>query len=493
MRVNDLLNIDGIKLSEPITDFDVTGITLDSRDVKPGNIFFSIKGLKTDGRKFISQAKEKGAGLIIAETKYKDEYRGFKEIVFADNIRKSMAEISSRYYDNPSKKLKIVGITGTNGKTTISFIIKKILEEAGYKCGLIGTINYMVGNDSTSTARLTTPDSIELYKLLSDMVNNGVDYCIMEVSSIALINYRVYGIEFDSAIFTNLTSEHMDLHLNMENYFNAKKLLFDNLESGKTAISNSDDSYGIEMLKDCKGDKKYYSIESNSDLKAEDIDIRLNGLKFKISYNNQKYEIVSSLTGRFNIYNLLSGILFGISKSIPMENIQSAVENFQAAKGRFNRTMLPNGACAIVDYSHTSDSLKNAIEAAIDVRNSDGSDGKVITVFGCGGDRDKTKRPVMGKIATELSDYVIITSDNPRTEDPLSIINDIVAGVGDKRNYTIDVNRETAISKSIEISRKGDIVLICGKGHETYQEINGIKTHFDDQEIIIKNFELAKN
>lgn len=493
MRVNDLLNIEGIKFPKPIKDFEVSGITLDSREVKPGNIFFSIKGLKTDGRKYLTQALENGAGLIIAESKLKDEYKGVEEVLFADNIRKTMSEISSRYYGNPSSKLKVIGITGTNGKTTISFVVKKILEEAGHKCGLIGTINYMIGNENISTARLTTPDSIELNRLLSDMVNSGVGYCIMEVSSIALTNYRVHGIDFDSAIFTNLTSEHMDLHINMDNYFNAKKILFDNLGSGNTAISNSDDAYGIKILQDCKGVKKYYSIESESDLKATDIDIRLNGLKFNFTYGKSEFEIKSTLTGRFNIYNILSGILFGISKSIPIEKIQTAIENYQAAKGRFNRTMLPNGACAIVDYSHTSDSLKNAIEAAIDVRNSDGSYGRVITVFGCGGDRDKTKRPVMGKIATDFSDYVIITSDNPRTEEPLSIIEDIVKGIDKRQNYLIEPDRESAISKSIEMSKKGDIILICGKGHETYQEINGVKTHFDDQEIILKNFESVKN
>ncbi len=493
MKLNNLLNIAGINTTDSVMDCEVNGLSLDSREIQKGYIFFSIKGSKTDGRKYLNQAIDNGACFIIAESKYKNDYSDIRNILFVDNIRQTMAIISNYYYGNSSKKLKIVGITGTNGKTTISYIIKSILEEAGFKCGLIGTINYMVGNDNIASARLTTPDSIELNKMLCEMVSNGVEYCIMEVSSIALSNYRVYGIEFESAIFTNLTSEHMDLHNNMENYFEAKKILFDNLKTGNTAISNSDDLYGIKILENCKGNKKFYSINSDSDLKAEEIKITLDGLKFKVTHNKKDYIVESSLTGRFNVYNILSAILSGLGKNISMEIILSAIRKFQAAKGRFNRTMLPNGACAIVDYSHTSDSLKNAIEAAIDVRNSDANKGRVITVFGCGGDKDKTKRPVMGKIATELSDYVIITSDNPRTEDPLSIIDDILSGIGEYHNYFIEPNRESAIIRGIKESQKGDIILICGKGHETYQEVNGVKSHFDDQEIILQNFDLVKN
>jgi UDP-N-acetylmuramoyl-L-alanyl-D-glutamate--2,6-diaminopimelate ligase len=328
--------------------------------------------------------------------------------------------------------------------------------------------------------------------MLNEMVANGLDFCVMEVSSIALVNCRVHTIKFDTAIFTNLTSEHMDLHSNMENYLNAKKIIFDTIPETSLAISNKDDEYGIRILESFKGEKKFYSINEESDLKAENIKIGLDGLSFTIKINGVTQTVISSLTGRFNVYNLLAAIECGLRYRIDIKTILEAINKFQAAKGRFNRTMLSNGACAIVDYSHTSDSLKNAIEAAIDVRNSEGINGKVITLFGCGGDKDKTKRPVMGKIATDLSDYVIISSDNPRTEDPLSIISDIEKGIVGNIQYEVEPDRDKAIKRCIEISRKGDIILICGKGHETYQEINGVKSHFDDEEVIQKYFNLAK-
>lgn len=490
MRLTELLNIAQIKFQDSVTDFEVKGLSLNSKDIKPGFIFFSIRGMKTDGKKFSSDAVNAGAELIIAETNSKEDYIEFKNVVFVENVRQAMAEISCAFYGNPSDKLKVIGVTGTNGKTTISYIVKSILESNGFKCGLVGTIDYITGSRKTE-ARLTTPDSIEMNQMLSEMVSNGLDYCVMEVSSIALVNSRVHTIKFDTAVFTNLTSEHMDLHSNMENYLDAKKILFDTLPAASLAISNKDDEYGLRIVESFKGTKKFYSINNDSDLKADNIKIGLNGLNFNIYVNGTSHTVVSSLTGRFNVYNILAAIECGLRYGINIETILSAIKKFQAAKGRFNRTMLPNGACAIVDYSHTSDSLKNAIEAAIDVRNSEEANGKVITLFGCGGDKDKTKRPVMGKIATELSDYVIISSDNPRTEDPMSIISDIEKGIDSNKQYEVEADREKAIKRSIEISKKGDIILICGKGHETYQEINGVKTHFDDQEVIQKYSNLA--
>ncbi len=493
MYLSEILKYCNLEFDKDPVDFDVKGLSLDSRNVKKDYVFFSIKGNKTDGRKYIEEAVLKGARLIIADLEHKYEYNGIENVVFVRDIRKAMSFLSSAFYGNPSSKLKITGITGTNGKTTISYLIKKILEDAGYPCGLIGTISYITGKNNSVTASLTTPDSIELQKLLSQVQENGIEYCVMEVSSIALSNQRVSGINYDTAIFSNLTSEHMDLHHNMENYFQAKKILFDNLEQGRNAISNSDDEYGIRILKGCKGKHNYYSITNNSDLKAENITIGLNGLRFDVVIDGRKHCIESSLTGRFNIYNILAAVQFGLNEGIAIQSIQKSIKNFDAVKGRFNRTMLPNGACAIVDYSHTSDSLKNAIEAAIDVRNTEGKGGKIITIFGCGGDRDKTKRPVMGGIAAELSDKVIITSDNPRTENPLSIIDDILKGIEGRNNFKIEADREKAIKMGLNESSNGDIILICGKGHETYQEVNGIKSHFDDQEIVQNNLMLAKN
>ncbi len=491
MKISEILNTAGIGKAFKGVDFAVKGLSFDSRNIGADFVFFAVVGLKADGTKFIGQAIENGAGAVIADEKAAKSHVKNSKVILVDNVRKVMAEISSVFYGNPSEMIKVIGVTGTNGKTTITYIIKKILEEAGYKAGLIGTIDYMTDTKNTNTSRLTTPDSIEVSEYLSKMVKNGMQFCIMEVSSIALVNYRVHTIHYDTAVFTNLTSEHMDLHLNMDNYFRAKKMLFDTLSEHSLAVSNSDDDFGIRMLTECRASKKLYSVDNYSNLQALNINLSLGGMSFDIELNETRYKVKSSLTGRFNVYNILASILTALRYGIDMEVILNAIEKFEAVKGRFNRIMLPNGACAIIDYSHTSDSLKNAIEAALDVTKHDNSGGRVITLFGCGGDKDRTKRPVMGNIATTLSDYVIVTSDNPRSESPVAIIEDIKTGI-EKNNYESEPDRDKAIKRGIEMSRKGDIILICGKGHETYQEIKGVKSHFDDAEEVIKYQSLAK-
>jgi len=339
---------------------------------------------------------------------------------------------------------------------------------------------------------LTTPDSVEINQMLCEMVNVGLEFCAMEVSSIALVLDRVYGLNFSSAVFTNLSSEHLDLHKNMENYFNAKKILFDNLSSHSIAISNSDDEYGKRILNETEAEKMFYSMNSESNLRAFNEKISIDGLKFEVKFKNKKYIVESLLTGRFNIYNILAALSVSINLGIELENAIKAIKTFKAVNGRFNKINLPNGAFAVIDYSHTSDSLKNAIEAAIEIREKQKVKGKVITIFGCGGNKDRTKRPVMGNLATSLSDYSIITSDNPRFENPMEIISEILSGVKTKGNFEVEENRELAIKKGIEISSKSDIILICGKGHETYQEVNGVKSHFDDKEIVEKYSILVK-
>lgn len=491
MKFTELLNTAGIGISYSGKDFAVKGLTFDSRSTGTDFIFFAVVGSKLDGTKFIDSALEAGAGAVIADAKAAGAYAKNPKVILVENVRKTMAEIACAYYGNPSESIKVIGVTGTNGKTTITYIIKKILEEAGYKAGLIGTIDYITDSKGVNTSRLTTPDSIEMNEYLSKMVKSGMDFCVMEVSSIALVNFRVHTIHFDTAVFTNLTSEHMDLHVNMDNYFRAKKILFDTLSEHSLAVSNSDDDFGIRMLTETKASKKLYSIDNYSNLQAANIILTLDGMSFDITYNENTYRVKSSLTGKFNVYNILAAILTALRYGIGIEIILSAIEKFEAVKGRFNRITLPNGACAIIDYSHTSDSLKNAIEAAIDIVNRENKNGRVITLFGCGGDKDKTKRPVMGHIATELSDFVIVTSDNPRSESPEAIIEDIKKGI-EKNNYESEPNRDEAIRRGIEMSRSGDIILICGKGHETYQEIKGVKSHFDDAEEVKKYRSLAK-
>ncbi|HMQ68006.1 MAG TPA: UDP-N-acetylmuramoyl-L-alanyl-D-glutamate--2,6-diaminopimelate ligase [Ignavibacteria bacterium] len=489
MMISDLINRDELKNYEPdfagisISDFKVTGINYDSRKVYEGNIFFAIKGFREDGSKYIKDAVNSGAGLIFTDSE--NEFNFETPVIKVSSIRKLMATVSGIFYNDPSSKIRLVGITGTNGKTTTAYLTRYLFEEAGYRSGLIGTIGYQTG-ERNSESKLTTPDSVEMNMMLDEMVRSGMDFCVMEVSSIALVMDRIYGLKFDTGVFTNLTSEHIDFHKNMENYFDAKKILFDDLNKDSAAISNSDDDYGREILNDTGAKKFYYSVKTESDLRSFNEKLSLSGLEFDVKWNGRTYRLRSNLAGRFNIYNILASVSTALRYDIDMEQIQKSLTDFKEVDGRYNRIKLPNGAIAVIDYSHTSDSLKKAIETSREIVNEEKRNGKVITVFGCGGNRDKTKRPVMGGYAAELSDHVIITSDNPRSEEPMEIIREIITGIKKDKVYDIEVSREEAIKKAIEISNEGDIVLICGKGHETYQEVNGVRSHFDDKEMVNK-------
>ncbi len=492
MNYSELLNIAGTNENLKF-DFPIAGIAYDSRKVKENYIFFALKGLKDDGSKYVKSAIELGAKSIITDIKL-NEHEVTSNVLIVDDARKTMAMFANYYNSNPSEKIKLIGVTGTNGKTTTTYLIKSILENSGYKTGLLGTIDYQIG-DFKVESKLTTPESVEICSMLGEMVKQGYQYCVMEVSSIALVMDRVYSLNFDTAIFTNLTSEHLDFHHNMENYFEAKKILFDNLSEKSFAITNLDDIYGEKIIADTKAKKVTYSVNNNSAYKAENLNFDLKGLSFDLADVKDNVKISSTITGKFNIYNVLASIACVRNYDIGYESINNTLLNFAGVNGRFNKIELPNGAYAVIDYSHTSDSLKNAIESARDIVNNENKNGsqkgRVITVFGCGGNKDTTKRPVMGEFATSLSDYSIITSDNPRFENPMDIINDVVKGVVNK-NYEIDENRETAIEKGIAMSKAGDIILICGKGHETYQEINGVRSHFDDKEMVQKYSYLAK-
>jgi len=490
MKISEIINKSRVRAELKLRDdIEITGLHYDSRKIKPGNIFFAIKGLKDDGNKFVTDAINNGAVLIFTEDDI--HMQSAVPAVKTNEIRKLMAEYSGIFYGDPSSKLKLIGITGTNGKTTTSYLIRSFLNDAGYSTGLLGTIDYQIGDQKTES-KLTTPDSVEVNMMLSEMVNSGTQFCIMEVSSIALVMERVYGLKFDTAVYTNLTSEHLDFHKDMENYFTAKKILFDNLQESGKAISNSDDSYGHSILEDCMAKKFFYSSREESDLRSFNEKLSLSGLEFDVKWNGKTYTLKSDLSGRFNIYNILASVSTVLQYDIDMPMIQSSLLKFQEVKGRFNRVKLPNGAIAVIDYSHTSDSLKNAIESAREIVDEEKRFGKVITIFGCGGNKDRTKRPVMGELAAGLSDQAIITSDNPRFEEPMDIIEEIISGIKDKKNFEVIENREDAIKKGLEISREGDIVLICGKGHETYQEVKGIRTHFDDKEIVGKYSHTAK-
>lgn len=486
MNYSELLNITNVR-GNPQFDFFIEGLAYDSRKVKENYIFFALKGLKDDGSKYIKSAIDSGAKAIVTDMDL-DANEIPANVLSVKDARKTMALFANVYNELPSEKLKLIGVTGTNGKTTTTYLIKTFLENSGYKTGLLGTIDYQIG-DVKVESKLTTPESVEICSMLGEMVKQGYQYCVMEVSSIALVMKRVYSLNFNTAIFTNLTSEHLDFHHNMENYFEAKKILFDGLSDNSFAITNLDDIYGEKIIADTKAKKITYALNNDADFRAENPDFDLKGLSFDIKGAGAK--INSNITGKFNIYNMLASVACVRNYDISYDSINDSLKNFEGVNGRFNKIELPNGAYAVVDYSHTSDSLKNAIESAREIVNNENKNGRVITIFGCGGNKDVTKRPVMGKFATELSDFSIITSDNPRYEKPLEIIREIRKGAVNK-NYEIDENRETAIEKGIRMSKAGDIILICGKGHETYQEINGVRTHFDDKEMVQKYSHLAR-
>jgi UDP-N-acetylmuramoyl-L-alanyl-D-glutamate--2,6-diaminopimelate ligase len=493
MQFSDMIKViqDQIIESPKIPDFDPHNLCYDSRAVESGDVFFAIKGYKSDGNLFINSAFQKGALAVVTDS---ENVITDSRILRVKDVRKAMALMSGRFYDFPSSKMKIIGVTGTNGKTTVSSLIYHILASSGKKCGLIGTNGNLINNRFIKTSH-TTPESVELQKLLKDMADENVEFVSMEVSSHSLSLSRVYGIDFDIAVFTNLSIDHLDFHGDMDNYFSAKKKLFDSLKrintkGNKTSvIYNSDDSYGDKIVTATEAERVSYGITGGS-YKCEDVDMNFRGSSFRMFVprngdRTSEIKIKTNLTGRFNVYNVIASAAAVRSLGLKWEQIADAIKSFVPVEGRFNQLTLNNGAIAIVDYSHTPDSLLNALKTIRGILESIKSRGRIITVFGCGGNRDKTKRPLMGDVAVKHSDIAIITSDNPRDEDPTEIINEIKAGVKSD-NYSIIENREQAIKRALELSNKNDVVLIAGKGHETYQEIKGTKYHFSDKEVIEK-------
>ena len=466
----------------------ITDIEHDSRKVTTGNLFVCMEGVHVDGHKFINQAIENGAVAILTA---RQDFQSEKiPALIVPDMLKSLAVIVPYFYDYPAKNFRVIGVTGTNGKTTTTFMIREILKAAGYKVGLIGTIQMMIG-DEIFPVKNTTPNVIDLQHTLNEMCDRNVDYVVMEVSSHALAENRIAGIEFDTAIFTNLTQDHLDYHKTMKNYRDAKAKLFDlvsraGTKFNKTAVINLDDAAGEFMLEHTLCDKITYGIEKNCDLRAVDVDVKASGTNFSVG--DMKLNL--HVTGIFNVYNVLAAIGATLAEKISPEIIKSALENFKSVHGRFEKIFADIPFTIIIDYAHTPDGVKNVLETARQIVKN-----RIITVFGCGGDRDNTKRPIMGRIAAELSDVVIATSDNPRTEDPEKILQQIEVGVkekiGDKFFESI-VDRRQAIFRAVEIARAGDIILILGKGHENYQILKDKTIHFDDREVAlmaIKNLE----
>jgi UDP-N-acetylmuramoyl-L-alanyl-D-glutamate--2,6-diaminopimelate ligase len=485
MELTQLLNmVNAIQVTGEVQRKDVSGIVYDSRKVQKNSIFVAIKGYKTDGHKFLQDAINKGAVAVVVEDQNSipDELIAHAKIakIVVENCRKALAELSKGFYKDPTSKLKLIGITGTNGKTTSTFILKNILQGAGYKTGLVGTIANYVGEQKIDS-KLTTPESNDLNNFFYEMIESGCSHAVMEVSSHSLILNRVFGLDFSVAIFSNITSDHLDFHQTFEEYLKAKKILFDDLSSDSFAIINSDDISSKEIVKDSKAKIVTYGITDNSDYTIKDIRYDLNGTEFTITHNKIDYIINTSLIGTFNAYNATSAFATAHSLGIDESKIMKGIKSSPQVPGRFE--VLGKGKKkVIVDYSHTADSLEKALQATREIVKGNN---QVVTVFGCGGDRDKTKRPIMGKVASELSDKVFVTSDNPRTENPFEIIEDIKKGIS-KNNFEVEENREEAIAKAIRNSNDDAVILIAGKGHENYQEINGVRKHFSDQEVAIK-------
>lgn len=496
--LRELLNGIDIIYYQGDLDVSITGLQYDSRKIDKGNLFIANKGEKFDGHQFLESAFSKDSVAAIVDAEYLiPESLKSKTIIKVPNTRQALAILSKNWFNDPSKEVNVIGVTGTNGKTTITYLLKSIFSKAGYRTGLIGTTGILI-NDRLIPTTHTTPESLELNSLLSQMRKEKVKYVFMEVSSHSLDQHRVDGINFKGGLFTNLTHDHLDYHSTMDEYARAKKKLFDMLDENSIAIAFNNSNYLSYILSECKSGK-ICRIGSN-----EDDDIRIANEKIFLNYSeyeliqkedkniikNKNINIKTSLIGRFNIENtalsFITAIILGIDESLVLE----ALEDATGAPGRMQKLNLKNGAIAIVDYAHTPDALEKALKACREILKSDNqnSKGRLISIFGCGGDRDKTKRPIMGKISSELADYTFITSDNPRTEDPDKIVKQIYSGISSNGKKTVRMisARQEAIEAAVEFSSDGDIILVAGKGHEKYQIIGTEKIHFDDVEILEK-------
>jgi UDP-N-acetylmuramoyl-L-alanyl-D-glutamate--2,6-diaminopimelate ligase len=486
MKLSQLLkNLKPVEITGDINK-EIHDISYNSGNIKEGGLFVAISGFKKDGHDFIEEAIKNGAAAVVAQKKVKSDST-LTQIIVPDT-REALARISSNFYGNPTTNLTLTGITGTNGKTTTTFLIDSVLKFAGDKTSIITTIESFILNKKIPFDR-TTPGSLELNKFSRDSVKSGSEFLTMEVSSHAIDLHRIDFLDFDFFIFTNLTQDHLDYHKNMQSYFDTKKRLFvkefRNLYSGKGAVINADDIYGKQLIDVTDLQTLSYSVLSkDTDIKAENISSNTSGIEMDVLVKNKgKIKIKSKLCGYFNVYNILASIGACVFLNIDLDTIQKGIGMMTGVNGRFEKIKEIKDFTVIVDYAHTPDGLENILKTASSIL-IPGS--RIITVFGCGGDRDKTKRYIMGRIAGKVSDLLIITSDNPRTEDPLSIIGMIEDGVkeGGNKNYSKIPDRTNAIEAALNTAAKNDIVIIAGKGHEDYQEFNGYRIYFSDQKIV---------
>lgn len=469
MLLKDLIS----NVNDEFANIPIAGITSDSREIKDGYAFVCIKGVTDDGHKYASVAASKGAVVVITERK-----TGVDNELVVSDTRAVYADMCAKWFGNPANSLKLIGVTGTNGKTSITYMLKSILEHLGFKVGLIGTIQNMIGEEIIQTKN-TTPGVYELNRLFAEMKNKGCQYVVMEVSSHALDQKRVYNLSFDAAIFTNLTQDHLDYHVTMENYLAAKKRLF---AMCKTAIVNKDDVYCDSLIGglDCK--VVSYSLGDNSTYSAKAIKYSPTSVEYELVSNSILNHIKFNTGGKFSVYNSMCAVVTAIELGLPIGEISNAIESISGIKGRAESVPTGKDFSVIIDYAHTPDGLKNILKTFRDCEKN-----RVIALFGCGGDRDKTKRPIMGSIAVRYADCVIVTSDNPRSENPNEIIKDILAGTeGTKTPVKVIENRIDAIKYAISIAQPNDIVVLAGKGHETYQILNTGTIHLDEREVVLE-------
>ena len=465
--------------TDEIKDIDITSVTYDSRKVKDGSVFVCIKGFETDGHKYAKTAVENGAAVVVAQ----DKIDVGVPVVYVENSRRVMAELACTFYGNPSEQFSLVGITGTNGKTTITYLIKSILETAGKRVGVIGTNQNIIGDKVllTKSTTPTTPNALELQQLFTEMVHYGAEYVVMEVSSHALDLDRVHGCNFDVGVFTNLTQDHLDFHKTMENYLNAKAKLFGLSEKG---VVNFDDDGGKKIVNDAKcPDILKTGLEAGCDLRAENIKITARGSQFDMVYNGKKYPAMVRIPGQFSVYNAICAAGAALQLGIDIDTVIKGLESATGVVGRVEIVPTDTDYTVIIDYAHTPDGLENIIRCVKGF-----AEGRVITLFGCGGDRDNSKRSVMGEISGQLSDFSIITSDNPRTEDPDGIIDEIEAGMKKTDGEYIRItDRRKAIAYALDTSKAGDVIVLAGKGQETYQIIGKEKFDFDERIEVYKH------
>ncbi len=485
-----LAAVDEYNISADFEDFKIRGLSIDSRKVGRDFCFIAIKGTDTDGHNFIKHAAANGARLIVYDKKRKDDVENiaFKQkvsCVGVNNTRAAAASLAAKFFDQPNEKLKITGVTGTNGKTTVSFLLEHIFNCNERSSGLIGTVHYKIA-DHILGAKNTTPDAVTVWNLLYNMVEHGLEHCVMEVSSHALDQSRTEGIDFTHAVFTNITHDHLDYHQDLENYFAAKAKLFQGLLPHRYAVINADDPYGRRLEQMTKANLMDYAIENEkAKIKAENIKLGIDGTEFTLTAPAGPVKIKTSILGRYNVYNILAAAAVAVIEGISLESIAAAIESFECPPGRLEQLKADQPFKVFVDYAHTDDALKNVLQAMRELEPA-----RIITVFGCGGNRDKKKRPLMGAIASELSDFLLITNDNPRKEDAEIIIDNIVAGFpAGFMNYERIPDRKKAIARALNLAAAGDFVLIAGKGHETNQTFKDKTIEFDDKKIALEILE----